>query len=97
MEGVANRGRVPWKLKIEKIAPIFKGGHRSATENNWPVALTSHCIKVFVSIVVRKMMKYMESYELFNEGQYGFRRQRSCRSQLLAYYHSLLEAQEWDT
>ena len=87
-------GRVPQDLKTGKITPIFKGGDRSVPGNYRPVALTSHCIKVFEKIVVRRLVEYMELNELFNESQHGFRRQRSCLSQLLAHYHGILEALE---
>lgn len=69
-------------------------GDRSAHKNYTPVAPTSHCIKFFEKIVVRKLGEYMERHELFSNCQQGFGRSRSWLSQLLAEYHSMLEALE---
>ena len=75
-------GQIPQTLKIAHIIPIYKGGCRGTPKNYRPVALTSHLIKIFEKILRKKMVEYMETYQLFNPSQHGFRFGRSCLSQL---------------
>ena len=84
-------GKIPELLKKGQITPIYKGGNRSKKQNYRGVTLTSHCIKLFEKIIVKKMVDYMETYDLYNKGQHGFRAGRSCLSQLLAHYQEVLE------
>ena len=94
-----------WKLSLEKckipdglkkaiITPIYKGGERSSASSYRPVALTSHIIKVFEKIVVGRLVEYFDGHELWNDHQHGFRKGRSCLSQLLNHYDRVLSAME---
>jgi hypothetical protein len=85
MEGI-----IPEGLKVGLITPIHKGGSRDRPQNYRPVTLTSQVIKVFEKVVARRLVQYMEEAELYNNGQHGFRRNRSCLSQLLEHQHRLM-------
>ena len=85
---------IPAQMKMGTITPIFKGGSRSEPKNYRPVTLTSHIIKLFERVIVEKIMKYMDEKGLFNSRQHGFRKNRSCLSQLLQHYQSLLDILE---
>ena len=54
------------------------------------MVLTSHIIKIFERIVQKKIVNHLESIKQFNPGQHGFRRGRSCLSQLLDHYANIL-------
>ena len=83
-------GEIPEHLKLGIITPIYKGGPRTLPKNYRPVTLTSHIVKIFERVVVNKLVGYMDEARLFNDGQHGFRRCRSCLSQLLQHHHRLL-------
>ena len=85
---------IPPQMKMGTITPIFKGGARSEPQNYRPVTLTSHIIKLFERVIAEKIMKYMEDKGLFNSRQHGFRKNRSCLSQLLQHYQKLLDILE---
>ena len=87
-------GVVPRSLKTAHIIPIYKGGCRGTPKNYRPVALTSHLIKIFEKVLRKKVVKYMEKYNLFNTSQHGFKCGRSCLSQLLSHYDRILELLE---
>ena len=87
-------GEIPSILKTASIIPIHKGGSRGIPKNYRPIALTSHLIKVFEKVVRRSIIEYMEKHNLFNPSQHGFRQGRSCLSQLVAHYDSILELLE---
>ena len=42
-------------------------------------------------IVRRNIVKHMETSNVFNNGQHGFRSGRSCLTQLLQHYDNLIE------
>ena len=83
-------GITPDALKSAHIIPIFKSGHRGVAANYRPIALTSQLIKIFEKIVRNNMVSYFEENKLFNTSQHGFRRGRSCLSQLLTYFENVL-------
>ena len=82
------------RLKRTIITPIYKGVDRSIAANYRPVALTSHLIKVFMKVIVANLVEYLDSYNLWNSQQHGFRKGRSCQSQLLNHYNEILTAME---
>ncbi|KAK3872353.1 hypothetical protein Pcinc_022570 [Petrolisthes cinctipes] len=90
-------GIVPQLLRSAKITPVFKGGSRDEAKNYRPIALTSHIIKVLEKIITKKITTYLEDSNKMNDGQHGFRRGRSCLSQLLAHYDRLITSLELNT
>ena len=87
---------IPHQMKLGTITPIYKGGSRSEAKNYRPVTLTSHIIKLFERVVDEKITIHMNERGLFNPRQHGFRRNRSCLSQLLQHYQGIVEIQEQD-
>ena len=86
-----DNGITPDKLKVAHIIPIFKSGHQGLASNYRPIALTSHLIKIFEKIVRNGLVKYLDENNLFNDTQHGFRQGRSCLSQLLEQFESVLK------
>lgn len=86
-----DNSEVPIFLKRSKICPIHKGSLKSVPKNYRPVALTSHLIKLFEKIIRREIVQYLEENNLMNKNQHGFRKFRSCLSQLLDHYDLLIE------
>ena len=87
-------GVVPDKLKRSLITPIHKGGNKSEPANYRPISLTSHLIKLFEKVLRKHIVKHMNDNNLFNESQHGFRSGRSCLSQLLEHYDTVLSILE---
>ena len=79
-------GYIPTRLKKSIITPIHKVERRAATANYRPIALTSHIIKIFEKILRKHNVKFMNDNNLFHNNQHGFRRGRSCLSQLLEHF-----------
>ena len=85
-------GEIPKTMKRGAITPIYKGGDRYEAKNYRPVALTSHIIKVFERIITSRLTSYLEREGLMNSEQHGFRRYRSCTSQLIQHHQDILDA-----
>ena len=54
------------------------------------MALTSHLIKVFEKVIRNHLVYFLESNNLFNPSQHGFRKGRSCLSELLCHMEEIL-------
>ena len=87
-------GEIPTKTKVGVITPAHKGGARNEAKNYRPISLTSHIIKIFERVLVEKLVEFLEIENLLNDNQHGFRRGRSCLSQLLNHYQNLLSLLE---
>ena len=69
-------GVIPTTLKKKaQITPPYKGSEVQLPKNYWPIALTSHIIKIFEKIIRNKVN--MEN-NLLNKNQNGFRKGRLC-------------------
>ena len=87
-------GRIPAKLKEATITPIYKGEGKGMAKNYRPVCLTSHVIKVFERIVAGALVDYLEKGNKMNPNQHGFRKQRSCLTQLVQHHYHILRVME---
>ena len=71
-----------WRKAI--VTPIFKGGNkdRSKAKNYRPISLTSITCKVLEHIVHRNIISHSDQQRILADGQHGFRKSRSCETQL---------------
>ncbi|KAL5251660.1 hypothetical protein ACHWQZ_G017138 [Mnemiopsis leidyi] len=93
-------GIIPDNLKTQYITPIFKKGDRTDPANYRPVSLTSHVMKTFERVLRKRLVEYLEKNSLISGNQHGFRKKRSCMTQLLSHieqiYKTLNEDNEVD-
>ena len=77
--------KVPYDWKHANVTPIYKQGSRSSPENYRPISLTCHLSKVMESIVRDVITRHLNNFNLITGSQHGFRRGRSCVTNLLAF------------
>ena len=70
---------------MANVTPIFKQGSRNLPENYRPISLTCHLSKVMESIVRDVITQHLTKFNLILNSQHGFRRGRSCVTNLLAF------------
>ncbi len=70
-----------WKHAL--VQPLFKKGDRSRAVNYRPISLTCICCKLLEHIVRSAVTKHLDAQNLLVNAQHGFRKQRSCETQLL--------------
>ena len=78
-----SKGEVPDSWKEANVTPIFKKGDKKKPGNYRPVSLTSTLSKLMETIIRDEIINYLNTNSLFVDNQYGFRKGRSCESQLL--------------
>ena len=87
-------GKVPSDFKIANVTPIFKKGDKSIPSNYRPISLTSIAGKLLESVIRDKIVAHLNKYKLIRDSQHGFRRNRSCLTNLLQFYNTVIEDYE---
>ena len=86
-----NHGTVPQDWKRADIVPLFKGGNAQNPSYYRPVSLTSVVAKICERIMKDKWTKFLEDNRILTNCQFGFRKGRSCITNLLCYYSRVID------
>ena len=81
---------IPKDWKKANITPIFKKGSKSLAENYRPVSLTTFFGKVLEKIIKRNIESYLETNGFIGTTQHGFRKGRSCLTNLLICQYNIM-------
>lgn len=84
-------GEVPHDWRQAWVVPIFKKGERHIAANYRPVSLTSITCKILEHIVHSSIMKHFDQHAILTDSQHGFRRNRSCVTQLVVTVHEIAQ------
>ena len=87
-------GYVPNDWKEAWVVPIFKKGERHLPSNYRPVSLTSITCKILEHIVHSSIMNHYEGSKILTDCQHGFRKKRSCETQLISLVHDITKSLE---
>ena len=79
-----DQGVVPPDWKEANIVPLLKKGDKSLPENYRPISLTSLSCKLLEHVVHSNIMTHFDKFEVLDDAQHGFRKRRSCVSQLIS-------------
>ena len=83
-------GEIPEVWRTATVCAIFKKGERYKASNYRPVSLTCICCKLLEHVIVSKMMAHFDQHNILTDSQHGFRRRRSCETQLLTLVEELM-------
>jgi ribonucleases P/MRP protein subunit RPP40 len=78
-------GTVPLDWKDAGVIPLFKKGTKTDPQNYRPVSLTSLICKIMESILKDSILNHLEIFSLIRDSQHGFRKGRSCLTNLLEF------------
>ena len=81
--------QVPKDWRNAQVVPLFKKEDRSKPVNYRPVSLTAVCCKVLEHVIVSNMMTHLDKHNILTDYQHGFRRSRSCETQLFLTVNDL--------
>ena len=83
------KGSIPCDWKNAEIIAIFLKGIKSNPANYRPISITSAVCKIIESIIRDIIVAYINDYNLHSDSQHGFRKHRSCVTQLLLVVEDL--------
>ena len=78
-------GEVPTDWRTAHVSPIYKKGSKYNPENYRPISLTCICCKILEHVVVSAIMTHADKHNILYPLQHGFRKRRSCETQLLEF------------
>ena len=70
-------GTFPNKLKLAKVAPVFKKDSRQDKDNYRPISVLSVFSKIFEKAMYKCLYSYLECHSILYPLQFGFRRKHS--------------------
>lgn len=78
-----DKGIFPDSLKVARVVPIHKKGNTSDCSNYRPISLTSNFSKIFEKIICKRLVTYLNKYNLLYDYQFGFRKNFSTSLALM--------------
>jgi len=78
-----NQGKIPRNWKTANVIPAFKKGNKAKPENYRPISLTCITCKIMEHIISSNLMTHLERNHILTDAQFGFRKNRSCETQLI--------------
>jgi Reverse transcriptase (RNA-dependent DNA polymerase) len=87
-----NEGTVPREWKLANVVPIFKKGSRKSAGNYRPISLTCIACKIMESILMDDITCHLARNKIISSTQHGFRKGRSCTSNLLEFMEVMTKA-----
>jgi hypothetical protein len=76
---------LPQDWRDANVTPLFKKGSKNMAENYRPISLTSKIGKILESIIKDQIVSHLEKFKLILDSQHGFRKGRSCLTNLLNF------------
>ena len=76
-------GTLPSHWKKGTVTPLHKSGSRHTANNYRPITITSQLCRILEKIIKAQLVDHLEDNSFLSEDQHGFRRKRSCLSNLL--------------
>ena len=82
-------GIFPESLKIARICPVFKNGDQHVCANYRPISLLPSLSKMFEEIMYKRLVSFLENYNILTNSQYGFRKNHSTYMTILEFYDKI--------
>ena len=86
------QGKIPDDWRTADVVPIFKSGEKSKAENYRPISLTCILCKTTEHIISSSNMHHLDWTNNLTDAQHGFRKRRSCDTQLILAVQDLAKS-----
>ena len=77
-------------LKIARVIPLYKSGDLRLINNYPPVSVLPVFSKLFERIMHNRLVKFIDSHEILNNSQFGFRKNHSTTAALIVLIDKIL-------
>ena len=83
-------GIYPDCLKTAKVIPLFKAGDPFDPGNYRPISLLSIINKIFEKALYNRLLNFLETNNIINHNQFGFRKGHSTELAIAKFYEDIL-------
>ena len=87
-----SEGIYPDQMKLAEIIPLYKGKDTDNVINYRPISLLVTMSKVIEKLIYKRMIKFIDKYNLLYDSQYGFRSKRSCEHAIMELIGNIIES-----
>jgi len=84
-------GNLPSKLKLARLAPLYKSGDIVDINNYRSISVLPSLSKLFEKVVYAQIYEYLIKYKLIDPNQSGFRSKHSCVTALTKIVDHILK------
>ena len=91
-----SNGIIPDNLKIAKVIPIYKRGDHSLFANYRPISILPAFSKIIEKLAYKRIILFLDKFNILNDGQFGFRKNRSTDMAIHTLMDKLYESIEND-
>uniref|UniRef100_A0A1B6M194 Reverse transcriptase domain-containing protein n=1 Tax=Graphocephala atropunctata TaxID=36148 RepID=A0A1B6M194_9HEMI len=85
-------GIFPDKLKVSKVKPLFKKGDAQKPCNYRPISILPSFSKIYERAMSLRLIQFLETNNLIDKEQYGFRTGRSVISANIDFIEAIIDA-----
>ena len=85
-------GKFPEILKTGRVIPLFKSGSRSSLSNYRPITTVSIFSKIFEKLVHKRLINFIEKFNIINLNQFGFQKNKNTSDALLEFTDNIYDA-----
>uniref|UniRef100_A0A3P9M519 Reverse transcriptase domain-containing protein n=1 Tax=Oryzias latipes TaxID=8090 RepID=A0A3P9M519_ORYLA len=85
-------GSFPNQMKIAKVIPLYKTGNKHHFTNYRPVSMLPQLSKILEKMFITRLNSFIEKHKILDEGQYGFRSNRSTSLALMNVIENITNA-----
>jgi hypothetical protein len=68
---------MPVLLKIAKVCPVYKGGHKNELANYRPISILPSFRKIIEKLAYNRLYAYVTKNNILSQNQFGFRSEHS--------------------
>ena len=83
-------GVFPDKLKLARVAPLFKSGDPELAVNYRPVSILNQLSKIFERLILLQLSEYLYTNKIITNSQYGFLKKVSTKHALIDFHEKLI-------
>ena len=89
-----HEGVFPQELKIANVIPLYKSDDASVFNNYRPVSMLCVISKVFEKVMYNRLIYFLETFNILNNSQFGFRKNHSTYMALMTLIDQLIASLE---
>ena len=84
-------GKFPSKWKYAKVKPLYKGKSKYEVINYRPISLLPVISEILEQLVQSRFESFLTKHRFWYDGQYGFRKNRSCNDAICDLIGNIVE------